>query len=191
MLVPPHHIVCGEQAFSLSLKWWSIQHWHFLMTFHTPLSEWTSIYLMYCFGRHGTSAHTLAFLPNVFRHDFIQHIEVAVLTNNDNRDCFWENMSCLHLLLSFRSDILKAVFSCTIIILSVRTFHYKCFWFFLCKVSASGILQGHKSLLPRKIFQEIGVQSLLIQFLVPPKGEIFFGHPLHFHAFLLLLPHCT
>ena len=61
----------------------------------------------------------------------------------------------------------------------------------LSKVSASGILQGHKSLLPRKIFQEIGVQSLLIQFLVPPKGEIFFGHPLHFHAFSLLLPHCT
>ena len=33
------------------------------------------------------SANTLAFLLNAFRPDFIQHIEVAVLTNNDNRDC--------------------------------------------------------------------------------------------------------
>ena len=58
------------------------------MTFHTPLSEWTSIYLMSCFGRHGASANTLAFLPNAFRLDFIQHIEVATLTTDDNRDCF-------------------------------------------------------------------------------------------------------
>ena len=43
------HIVCGEQAFSLMLKWWSIHSWHFLMVFHTPLSEWTSMYLMFLF----------------------------------------------------------------------------------------------------------------------------------------------
>ena len=99
-----------------------------------------------------------------------------------------KNRFCLNLLLSFRSDILKAVFSCTIIILSVRTFHYKCFWFFLCKVSASGILQGHKSLLPWKIFQEIGVQSLLIQFLVPPKGWNIFRASLAFPCLPLAAP---
>ena len=44
------HIVCGEQAFSLSLICClSIHSRHFPMTFHTPLSEWTSIYLMFSF----------------------------------------------------------------------------------------------------------------------------------------------
>jgi hypothetical protein len=51
------------------------------------------------------SAHTLAFLPNAFRPDFIQHKMVAVLTYDDNRDCTIHITSLL--LLLFRSNILK------------------------------------------------------------------------------------
>jgi len=41
--------------------------------------------------------------------------------------------------------------------------------FSACKISASGILQGHGTALARIIFQDFGVRWLLIQILVPPK----------------------
>lgn len=41
--------------------------------------------------------------------------------------------------------------------------------FSACKVSASGILQGHGTALARIIFQDFGVRLLLVQILVPPK----------------------
>lgn len=41
--------------------------------------------------------------------------------------------------------------------------------FSACKISASGILQGHGTALARIIFKDFGVQWLLIQILVPPK----------------------
>ena len=104
MLVPPHPYCLWRTGFFFDAKRMEYSK-HISHPFHTPLSEWTSIYLMSCFGRHEASANTLAFLPNAFRHNFIL-IEVATLTTNDNRDCI-RNRSCLHLLLSFRSDILK------------------------------------------------------------------------------------
>lgn len=41
--------------------------------------------------------------------------------------------------------------------------------FSACKISASGILQGHGDALARIIFQDFGGRWLLIQILVPPK----------------------
>lgn len=41
--------------------------------------------------------------------------------------------------------------------------------FSACKISASGILQGHGNALAWIIFQDFGVRWLLVQILVPPK----------------------
>lgn len=109
-------------------------------------------------------AHPPFCLPNRLVsvcHDFIME-DVAIPSYDDNRDCTIHITSLL--LLLFRSNILKWCSLYQIILFVRREALTKCnaFWFFLCKVSASGILKGSRSMLSLRFFQKVLGQVCLI-----------------------------
>lgn len=93
---------------------------------------------------------------------------------------------CFFLLLSFLENLLTLWF----VLLRLLFFLKSSTLIFLCKVSASGVLQG-SSLgwdLPRDFFQVFGVQLRLLPKTLVSEDENNHGHPLPLPTFFLPAP---
>ena len=104
-LVPPHPYCLWRTGFFFDAKMMEYSVMTFPIRSTLRLVNGLQCIWCFCFGRHGASAHTLAFLPSAFRLDFIQHKEVATLTTDDNRDC------CKKYVLSSSSSVLQKRYS--------------------------------------------------------------------------------